>query len=365
MLNEKKNNIEGNACFGDGASMYSLVSEAKDSGPYGGNSGDESSSCSADGSVVMESNNAMKVGLLILEGEECRDGDDDESKHIDDKSASRLSIPETVLLPSEIGSVAAVSCVTNEHDKRNEKGRNSDNQIFEIIMNKWLRVLTFVSGWRASLSRRFHPYATQLFLALIVFATLASFASWRSHVWKNETLRLRQELQKQKALLPLTLSLLKERESLVKQQKLLEQEIQQMKSHGNSNYEGIFSPDGSDDDKLVSFKNCYIEASLSLGRCSKELQKRWYGSDNTSGSDRPTKEETSNENDLYDYDGAFTEDISKLVKHFTNSLSSTTAQSYSFIEKSLKYMSYDGIREAFYADGDNQSIIEDEGGILI
>jgi len=168
-------------------------------------------------------------------------------------------------------------------------------------------------------------------------------------MWKNEALRLREELQKQRSLLPIALSLLKERESLIKKQKLLEQEVIELSQVGDGpgkyNFEGIFPPEQSDDEAFLSFKNCYVEASLSLGRCSKDLQK-WWSSGDTDNSAHDANEETSDD-EHFSYDDGFTEDMSKFVRWGYDSIASTTTQSYSFIEKNLKHFSYVGMKDVF------------------
>mmetsp|Transcript_38473 Transcript_38473/g.69344 ORF Transcript_38473/g.69344 Transcript_38473/m.69344 type:complete len:403 (+) Transcript_38473:163-1371(+) len=358
MLNEAKDYNEDTASFGEDTSVYSLVSEANESNTHN-DDGDKSKYSSSDDSVEMENGNGLNLGLLIIEGAE-EEEDDDETKEEEEydaskrsmKSTSVLSVPETVFLPSEIRSIAAVSCVTHanpyeginplEQDKNKPNESKDGNQIIGNFLCKWSQLLPCVSRWRDGLGACSFN-AMHLIPALMILMTLVSLSSWRSHEWKNEALRLREELQKQKALLPITLSLLKERESLVKKQKLLEQVMEGVKA---------------DDDALLSFKNCYVEASLSLGRCSNEWQRWWSDTSDSSSAHHGTEKETSNDYSSYDYDGGFTDDMSKLVKSFSNSLASTTAQSYSFIEKNLKYMSYDGIKDAFSGDNYIQSTVK-------
>jgi len=319
MLNEEKDNTDRATCADEDISMYSLVSEMKS------NNG-------------VENDNDLKLGLLIVDGEE---GDDDEDNDEEVEEDSVLSIPETVFLPSEIRSMTAVSCVTHELDKSKVQEIKDENHAGSSLWKKW-RQPYFVSRWRSVLDS-FGPFNTvQILPLLMVLMTLVSVASWRSHthnIWKNEVLRLREDVQKQKTLLPFTLSLLKEREALLRKQKLLEDAIETAKMNDSkgSNYEHIFPSGESDDDAVLSINNCYVEASLSLGRCSKEWQRWW--SDSTDGSTEHGTEEES-------HDDGFTEDMSKIVKSFTNGLAETTTQSYSFLEKTLKELSDHGIKDA-------------------
>jgi hypothetical protein len=336
--------------------------------------------------IVDDAEKSVNLGLLILEGEdyigedEEEDGRDDGEAEVEnrrgDESVS-LSIPDTLFLPSEVRSMAA-SGVTNDQVKKSNsvKDCNSFPREFRSMaasgvsneQEKNNRVKdsncpgnirtepgsgqpSFASGLQPQPSfasglqpGRFGPFnMAQVIIIMVISLTLLSFESWRTQVWKNEALRLEGELQKQNLLLPFTLTLLKEREALLEKQGQLEEVIERAmrRDSSSSTSEDVFGPDRSDDDKILSIKTCYLEASLSLGRCSKEWQSWWYNT--------PGDSSVSDADDESD-DDEFTTDLSKLAKSFTKSLAATTTQSYMFVENSVKELSYDGIKDALYMD---------------
>ena len=332
MLNEE-NDCTDNAAVGD--DIYCVVTEENWSDP-------DDDIVELDG-IVDDTENSEHLGQLILEGEEYNGGDDEEYGEAEEENRRRnesvsLSIPETLFLPSEVRSMEA-SGVTNEQDKNNRvKGVNSTGNILAKLG----------SGQPSCSSRlqagRYGPFnMAHITVIIAISVTLLSYESWRTRVWKNEAHRLMGELEKQNSLLPFTLSLLKEREALLEKQGQLEEVVERAmrRASSASSSESMFAPEPSDDDKILSIKTCYVEASLSLGRCSKEWQNWW--SDTSNGSNgRDTADES--------YDEGFTTDLSKLVKSFTKSLAATTTQSYMFVEKAVKELSYDGIKDALYRD---------------
>ena len=186
-----------------------------------------------------------------------------------------------------------------------------------------------------------------LILLSMILVGLAALAS--SHAWKNEALRLREERQ----------ALLKERASLLEKQKILEGIIKNASK--GSDYDALFLQDDEpEDDTILSIKNCYIEASLSLGQCSKEWQRWWYHQANEESSTHEHGDDKEDANEYHSsYDDGFTDDMEKLLRKVKSSLASTKVKSYSFIEKSLKELSYYGIKDAWLAsDGYVQSIVQ-------
>lgn len=164
----------------------------------------------------------------------------------------------------------------------------------------------------------------------------------------------------QKSLLPITIAVLVEREALIKKQNILEEVIERARKE--SKYEDIFSHDHERNEAVLSFKNCYVEASLSLGRCTKEWQK-WWSDDGTpaedSGSTNADAEKDHNQKNEYTtYDDGFADDMSKFMKTFTSGLASTTTQSYSLVKKTFKDLSYDGIKDIFSKDDYIQSVVQ-------
>ena len=334
MLNEDKNN-DGTACSGEESMIYSLVSEANDKTDNDAGSQSKPSDC------VEEHKIGVQLGLLILDGEEevVEDGSDDggESKPVSNKASASLSVPDTVYLPSDIRSMTdgGTSGVTHEQDKNKDKDDNGNNN--------WCQLL---SRRRAGPCFGFSFNIMILILLSMILVSLTALAS--SHAWKNEALRLREEQH----------TLLKERESLLEKQKLLE-EIIKNASKG-SDYDALFLQDESEDDTILSIKNCYIEASLSLGQCSKEWQRWWYHQANEGSSTHEHGDDKEDANEYHSfYDDGFTDDMEKLVSKVKSSLASTKVKSYSFIEKALRELSYEGIKDAWLSgDGYVQSIVQ-------
>mmetsp|Transcript_34772 Transcript_34772/g.84011 ORF Transcript_34772/g.84011 Transcript_34772/m.84011 type:complete len:374 (+) Transcript_34772:164-1285(+) len=357
MLNDDKDSDYNNGdrtteCSGgEDISMYSLVSETKTES----NPNENDARCKSN-----ENTNDGKRGLLILDGEEGDDGGGgngdevagEESKLGEETTSALLSVPDTVFLPSEIRSVEAVSCVTREQDINKAKGSKERSHFGNYFWERWTRLSSFAFHWRSDVGLE-SINAMRIVIVLLIFMTLMiSLASWKSYVWKNEALRLREDLQRQSALLPYTLSLLKEREALIRKQKILEEEIERSKLDAGprrSDYDDIFPPDKTDNDPFVSIKNCYVEASLSLGHCSKEWQRWWSDSEDNAEED---KEES------YSYNDGFTNDMSRLVQSMKNRLTATMTLSYPHIEETLKNLSYDGIRDTFSRDEYVQSILK-------
>jgi hypothetical protein len=336
--------------------------------------------------ITDDAENSVNLGLLILEGEDFYGGDEEEEGGRDDGEAGEenrqgdesvsLSVPDTLFLPSEVKSMAAsgvtyeqvesnrvkdcnslpsevrsmaASGVSNERDK-NSRAKDG-NSPGNIRTEPGSGQPSFAPGLRPKPSiasglqpGRFGPFnMAQVIVIMVISLTLLSFESWRTQVWKNEALRLRGELQKQNSLMPFTLSLLKEREALLEKRRQLEEVIERAmgRASSSSTYEDVFGSDRSDDDKILSIKTCYVEASLSLGRCSKEWQSWWYNT---------PEDGNGNETDNQSYDDEFTTDMSKLAKSFAKSLAATTTQSYMFVENAVKELSYDGIKDALYRD---------------
>lgn len=364
MLNEGKDNDD---CSDNSSSEYSMVSASNVVSNMDDEGTDNESKALSDNSSVGNGHYEIK-GALILDGEdeeEVRVYEKEESSKYDGKALSALlSIPDTVFLPSEMRSVGVASGVTHEQGKKNTIGSKFDSSV-DYIIGEWNRFLAFCTSCLRAChytgSFKAKTFKTSQVLPLLVmFATLISVASWRSHMWKSEVLRLSEDLRMQKSLIPLTISLLKEREALLKKQKLLEEEIERVKKMNDqqgSDHHDIFSPDKSDDGAILSVKNCYVEASLSLGQCTKDWQ-QWFSYTADDGSAQHGSTEETVDSKPSSYDDGFADDMSKLVKGFTNSLTSTTKQSYSFIEKSVKDLSYDGIKDAFSGEDYIQRIIQ-------
>ncbi|KAL7444134.1 hypothetical protein ACHAXH_008638 [Discostella pseudostelligera] len=304
-----------------------------------------------------------KLGLLILEGEETYDNKlvrDGEDGDIEPEGVNELSIPESALLPSDMRSV-----VTPGASIKQSTGRAvvvGEDEDTDVMPNSYRRSL---QSWRM--------VAAVLMIFVVAIASFGAmkangwkhealrlreflhcqqkFGKMEANAWKYEALRLREDLHRQQKLQPFTVSLLMEREALLQNIKLVEQDLHRAKEW-ISIYEDMLTPDTpgyeeeDEDDPLLSFKNCYVEATLSLGHCSKELQDWWFKSNYS------THEPSNDEED------GFTSDMAKLVSELKNSLAATTTQSYNFIESVFTKFSYAGMKETFLTDDYIQSIVK-------
>ena len=346
MLNEGKgiDGAAGSAESGGGEdTCYSLVSEAK-------SAGDASNGGVDAGNQSKEASDGANLGLLILEGLDADDDDteeeeEEEEEEVEDSNqGTPLSIPDTVYLPSEVGSMGAVSGVTHEQNKH-QNYSNTDSRYHRVRDNfreKWSLLLSSVPRWRAVAARSFN--ALQLLPLLAMGMAFAALTSWRSRVWRNEALSLQEELQQQRTLLAETQAQLE-----------VMLEWNERKGSDKSDFEGFFPHHKqSDDEAVLSFKNCYVEASISLGACSREWQRRWW-SDTKSGSSRGPEDE---EDDIFSYDDGFADDMHRLVTSFKDSVASKTTRSYSYVQKAMKELSYEGLKDTFTKDGYIQSILQ-------
>ena len=342
MLNENESHggEDHTSCCDEDDSVYSLVSEGKSNQLNLHKEGGNEANTTA---------NIAKLGLLILDGEEEEEPGDNEGieKELGKEASTLLSVPDTVFLPSEIRSVLADSSIRQQEANMNEVEANQDSNNFaSIVQEKWRQMLSLVSDWMSSANRINSFNTMHISTVVLVFMTLmATYASWQTHVWRREALSLREELNRQQhetvvlreeknSGLNKVLSLMEERDVLIKKQQLLEEVIegfQKYNSSGGYKSEDIFS-DESDDESFLTLQNCYIKATLSLGQCSKEWQ-RWWSANG---------EDTKNEET---YEDGFTDDMARLVKGLKGSFKATTTQSISYIEKAMKDLSYDGIKD--------------------
>ena len=225
-------------------------------------------------------------GALILEGD--GDGSDGDGE-CDGGEPSVLSIPDSVLLPSELTIRAGAQ---SQEDGRSLKSR--------------------VPGW--------------LLLPVLLLVAISSCALRSRSAWKNEALRLNAEIigQRKLALLS-TASLLNERKGLNERLEQCTAEKAERSSFKHNN-DKAFMPDRTEgDDAFLKLKNCYFEASVSLGHCSRQWQKWWE--------DEKPASQDGGEN-YFDDDDSFTFAMSKLmdkvtqgVKEGTNNFIDSSAQS--------------------------------------
>ena len=122
-----------------------------------------------------------------------------------------------------------------------------------------------------------------------------------------------------------TASLLNERKGLNERLEQCTAEKAERSSFKNNN-DKAFVPDRTEgDDAFLKLKNCYFEASVSLGHCSRQWQKWWE--------DEKPASQDGGEN-YFDDDDSFTFAMSKLmdkvtqgVKEGTNNFIDSSAQS--------------------------------------
>merc|ERR1719253_264197 len=181
------------------------------------------------------------------------DGEGERSGTLDD-----LSVPASVFLPSEIGTMGHASSLQHPPSETGgvaaasgEKREAGEPPVpKQTIRSVARRIRSGTVDFKAAIG-----------VAMLV--TVALFASWQSHVHQHETLRLREELRQRGMLLPLTLSLLAERELVRERIDVLEAELKRAKGTSPgyaSDNQDLFTPE----EALLSAKNCYVEASLSL-----------------------------------------------------------------------------------------------------
>ena len=278
------------------------------------------------------------LGLLILDGEETY-GDkpvgDFEDCHFE--HVNELSVPDTIFLPSEMRSVVTMGADPRELSTSRAVVVQECN---EIMTSDSLRSNQFCR-------------TVAMMMMMVFVAAILSFGVIRNNIWKNEALQLREDIQRQKPLLPLMISLLMERDALLKNISLLEKEVHR-NSVWISLYEDmLFTSNTIEEevDPLLSIENCGIEASLTLSQCSKELQNWWPNRISSKTSSASNDGEETN-------DDGFTADMAKLVNGVKRGLAETTVQSYNFVEKVFTTFSYAGMKETFSNDDYIQSIVK-------
>ena len=307
--------------------IFSLLTDDNDSNP----------DVTAGGAIK-----SKELGLLILEGEETYDDKKvgcEADKDFERDVANELSIPDTVLLPSDMRSVVTPGATSQEQSTG--RAENVDEEDITCIIDSYRRSIQF---WKC---------VTAMMMMMLV-AAIISFGSLRNVSWKSEALQLREDSQHQQSFLPLTASLLMERRSLLNRIDLLDKSIHRERDWASRCEDMLFNSNTfeKEEDPLLSIKNCYVEASLSLGQCSKELQNWWLNSVSSS-----KQAGTGTDGQDMDVDG-FTTDMAKLVDGVKSGFAVTTTQSYNFIEKVFMKFSYTGLKETFLTDDYIQSIVK-------
>ena len=241
-------------------------------------------------------------GTLILDGEE----DDDTNNE-----RSKLSLPESVLLPSEI-------TFENKLQPASAAAPPTPAKVLpeeEENVHKHPRT--------CGIEHCIYKRSTLLILIAPLFF-ITSVMSWGYIKTHNELRHLRASTEKQQSLLPLTLLLLKERRVLKERVASLEHDLIEFKARAN---EGFFSDDTDiDDDSLLVFENCYFKAALTAGACYKDWQS-WFNEYmfKEQSAETPTDEEENFAYQLFD------------------SARDISWHSYSFVEEGFKNVSFDRV----------------------
>ena len=252
-------------------------------------------------------------GTLILEGEEQASKSGENTSSDEDK----FTVPESVYLPSEIGTLEGQSGSSNNEqdstDQGSSKGDKSSNE--DKCTDYFLSEQLFA-----------HGVAT-----FVVVITMLSLTTWRSLVWKSEAMHLKEVVRQQNAhhsSLDLKIASL--------EADLLAWNRRHKDPHNWKFQKGNWEIDDEDDDVVLSFKNCYLEASIGLGECSRKWQEWLTGK----GGD-------SDDDDCATDEDGFTEDMTRLVHGLIDGVTAASSNSISFVEKTMKQMS------EFYSFGDD------------
>lgn len=219
-------------------------------------------------------------GTLILAGEEDDHDGASGSRH-DDDNKSKLTLPESVLLPSEM-TLKVSPAVT----KKEKNAINHD--AFRTPRDGYIIPQRFVLPMMALL------------------LTTTCMASWGYIKSKNEIHQL---------------------SALNKKVTLLSQE---RSCHHDALYQEDMNMLGQhDDDTYILFENCYFKASLTAGSCYKNIQ-TWFR--NYTMFDTTASQTTTTQDEEYYF-----------ASQLLDSMKSTSYRSYSYIESSLKNMTFDSL----------------------
>eukprot|EP00956_Cyclotella_meneghiniana_P001543 scaffold1734_cov64-Cyclotella_meneghiniana.AAC.9 len=240
-------------------------------------------------------------GTLILAGEE-DDHDSASGSLHDDDNKSKLTLPESVLLPSEM--TLKVSPVV----AKEEKNANHND------------------GFRTPHDGYTIPQPVLLPLVALLFLTTC-VTSWGYIKSQNEIHLLNTSLQLRKNVLPFTALLLKERHALNKKMALLLQKRSCHRDTFNQDDTNMFGQ--HDNATFTLFENCYFKASLSTGPCYQNIQ-TWLR--NYTMFDTTASQTTTTQDEEYYF-----------ASQLLNGMKSTSYQSYSYIESSLKNMTFDSL----------------------
>jgi len=308
MLNKEKGSVGSIPSTSD---LFSLVTDANiphQRSPSMHNENESSGSASSS-SRNQGSSGDFQRGTLILDGEEQTNSKRSEKTYSDEE---KFTVPESVFLPSEIGTLEGQSRTSNNEQENSEQGsrksRNADNEQKHSYFFPPKQLLA-------------HGVAT-----FVVVVGMLTLTTWRCLALRNEAQHLKEVLRLQ----------MQHHSSLDLKIASLEADLdawnRRHKDPHNWKFEkGHWEIDDDDDNIVLSFKNCYLEASLALGQCSKKWQNWLLGPGEAEDSDDFTTDE----------DG-FTHDMSRLVDGIVDGVTAVSSNSFSFVEKTLKQFYYVG-----------------------
>ncbi len=313
MLNDKESGSVGS--MPSTSDLFSLITEANNitsyqRSPLIQNEANESvSSSSGNG----DGEGDFQRGTLILEGEEQTESKRSEDTYSD---GEKFTVPESVFLPSEIGTLEGQSRNSNsDQDNSEQESRRSRNADIEQKCSYYFPPKQLLA----------HGIAT-----FVVVLGMLMLSTWKTLAWRNEAQHLKEVLRLQ----------MQHHSSLELKIASLEADLtswnKRHKDPHNWKFEkGHWEIDDDDDNIVLSFKNCYLEASLALGQCSKKWQDWFMGQDGVDSDEFATDED------------GFTDDMTRLVDGIIDGVAAASTNSFSFVEKTFKQMSQ------FYYFGDD------------
>ncbi|KAL7466990.1 hypothetical protein ACHAXS_007258 [Conticribra weissflogii] len=349
----------------EGSGVWSLVSNTSNR-RNDINSNDEPSGVSVAGLPTEKQEvNTAKIedatsGVLIVEGEDDNTNSNvSSSSKVDDcedaaeeERGLTLSVPDTVFLPSDIGSLEAKLHESGEFERLQENSKR-ENDRGTKEEQAWPKLVSQLHDDIQGCSG-----STKKILLVVVFALMAAVfcTAWIYRSWKYDVLqRTNADMRKQVSSLQLVALMSREMMTLKNKIAVLEEEIDVLTSScSNDNpsqelYEDLFSMnDPHDEDAFMLLNNCYVRASLSLGQCSREWQYWWNnnktdeGDSTGHGSDAEGKTKSTGE----DYPSQMVtaiNDISRFVEGMFDRVTDKSLDAYSFVENNIKDMSYKGV----------------------
>lgn len=305
MLNDKEKGSVGS--IPSSSDLFSLVTEANMSHQRSSSMRNISNGSASSASISNGvGSGAFKGGTLILEGEEQTNSKQTENTYSDEE---KFTVPESVFLPSEIGTLEGHESRTSNIEQESRKSQSASNSDKEQKYRYYFPPKQLLA----------HGLAT----FVVVFGML-TLTAWRSLVWRREVLHLKEVLRLQT----------QDHSSLNMKIASLEADLaawnRRHKDPHNWKFEkGRWEIDDDDDNIVFSYKTCYVEASLALGQCSKKWQDWLMGHPEGEDSD----EYATDKNGL-------TDDMTRVVDGLVDGgVAAASSRSFLFVAQTLKQMS--------------------------